>query len=125
MIPGGVGIPHVNDGPSEARVWGSGGGVGIEARRSAGREAQVNHEQSNDVPACGWRGGNCQPCLPSVSVSRSRVSARGCRARRCCMGDRAAVSRMARLAFDPVNQAAGVPRVRALETCDSPRNDHA
>lgn len=56
---------------------------------------------------------------------RSHVSARGCRARRCCMGDRAAVSRMARLPFDPTNQAAGVPRAHALERCDSPRNAHA
>jgi hypothetical protein len=66
MIPGGVDIPHVDDGPSEARVWGS---VGKEERRSEGREAQTNRAHSNDVPTCGWRGGDCQPCLPSVSVS--------------------------------------------------------
>jgi hypothetical protein len=76
MIPGDVDIPHADDGPSEARVWGSGGGVGIEARvgRSEGREVQMNR---NDVPSRGWRGGDCQP---SVSVSDP---ARGCR----CMGD--------------------------------------
>jgi hypothetical protein len=40
MIPGSVGIPHVDDGPSEARVWGSGGGVGKEAWKGGGVKAE-------------------------------------------------------------------------------------
>jgi hypothetical protein len=123
MIPGGVGIPHVDDGPSEARVWGSGGGVGKEERRSEGREAQTNRAHSNDVPTCGWRGGDCQPCLPSVSVSDLSWLPR---APVLHGRSRAAVSRMARLPlFYPVNQAAGVSHAHALEIRDSPRNDHA